>query len=125
MSTTPSTTTTSNPTTATPFFNVGGIATGLDTNSIINSLLTLDRQPETLLTQQSTIETARETALKSIQTSMQSLQTAAQALRNPSVWANSQTVTSSNTNAVTAVLTGGRPPAVSRSVSSGSRPPTR
>jgi flagellar hook-associated protein 2 len=107
MSTTPTTTTTSNPTTATPFFNVGGIATGLDTNSIINSLLTLDRQPETLLTQQSTIETARETALKSIQTSMQSLQTAAQALRDPSVWANSQTVTSSNTNAVTAVLTGG------------------
>jgi flagellar hook-associated protein 2 len=107
MSTTPSTTTTTNPTSATPFFNVGGIATGLDTNSIINSLLALDRQPETLLTQQSTIETARETALKSIQTSMRTLQTASQALRDPSVWANSQTVTSSNTNAITAVLTGG------------------
>jgi flagellar hook-associated protein 2 len=103
---TPSTSSTQT-TSATPFFNVGGIATGLDTNSIINSLLAIDRQPETLLTQQSTIETARQAALKSIQTSMQSLQTAAQALRDPSVWANSQTVTSSNTSAVSPVLTGG------------------
>jgi flagellar hook-associated protein 2 len=94
-------------TAATPFFNVGGIATGLDTNSIITSLLSIDRQPETLLTQQSTIETARQGALKSIQTSMKSLQTAAQAMRDPSVWANAQTVTSSNPNAVSAVLTGG------------------
>jgi flagellar hook-associated protein 2 len=94
-------------TSATPFFNVGGIATGLDTNSIIDQLLALDRQPETLLTRQSTVETARQAALKAIQTSMQSLQTAAQAMRDPSVWANSQTVTSSNPTAVSAVLTGG------------------
>ena len=107
MSTTPSTSSSTQTTTATPLFNVGGIATGLDTNSIINELLSIDRQPETLLTQQSTIETAKETALKSIQTSMQSLQVAAQALRDPSVWANSQTVTSSNPAAVSAVLTGG------------------
>ena len=102
-----SSTTPAKSTTATPFFNVGGIATGLDTNSIIDQLLAIDRQPETLLTQQSTIETARQAALKSVQTSMQALQTAAQALRNPSVWANSQSVTSSNPTAVSAVLTGG------------------
>ncbi len=104
---TPSTSSSTQTTTATPLFNVGGIATGLDTNSIINELLSIDRQPETLLTQQSTIETARQAALKSIQTSMQSLQTAAQAMRDPSVWANAQTVTSSNPTAVSAVLTGG------------------
>jgi flagellar hook-associated protein 2 len=104
---TPASGSTTKSTSATPFFNVGGIATGLDTNSIIDQLLALDRQPETLLTQQSTIETARQAALKSIQTSMQSLQTAAQAMRAPSVWANSQTVTSSNPTAVSAVLTGG------------------
>jgi flagellar hook-associated protein 2 len=107
MSTPPSSSTTAKSTSATPFFNVGGIATGLDTNSIIDQLLALDRQPETLLTQRSTVETARQAALKSIQTSMQSLQTAAQAMRAPSVWANTQTVTSSNPTAVTAVLTGG------------------
>jgi flagellar hook-associated protein 2 len=106
MSTASSSTTTKS-TSATPFFNVGGIATGLDTNSIIDQLLALDRQPETLLTQQSTVETARQAALKSIQTSMQALQSAAQAMRAPSVWANSQTVTSSNPTAVSAVLTGG------------------
>jgi flagellar capping protein FliD len=39
-------------TSATPLFNVGGIATGLDTNSIINELLSIDRQPETLIQQQ-------------------------------------------------------------------------
>jgi len=94
MSTPASSSTTTKSTSATPFFNVGGIATGLDTNSIIDQLLALDRQPETRLTQQSTVETARQAALKSIQTSMQSLQTAAQAMRAPSVWANSQTVTS-------------------------------
>jgi flagellar hook-associated protein 2 len=102
-----SSSTTTKSTSATPFFNVGGIATGLDTNSIIDQLLAIDRQPETLLTQQSTVETARQAALKAIQTSMQSLQTAAQAMRAPSVWANSQTVTSSNPTAVSAVLTGG------------------
>jgi flagellar hook-associated protein 2 len=107
MSTPASSSTTTKSTTATPFFNVGGIATGLDTNSIIDQLLAIDRQPETLLTQQSTIETARQSALKSIQTSMQALQTAAQAMRAPSVWANSQTVTSSNPTAVSAILTGG------------------
>jgi flagellar hook-associated protein 2 len=104
---TPSTGSSTQTTSATPFFNVGGIATGLDTNSIISSLLSIDRQPETLLTRQSTIETARQSALKSIQTSMQSLQTAAQAMRDPSVWANAQTVTSSNPTAVSAVLTSG------------------
>lgn len=104
---TPASSPTTKSTSATPFFNVGGIATGLDTNSIIDQLLAIDRQPETLLTQKSTVETARQAALKSIQTSMQSLQTAAQAMRDPSVWANSQTVTSSNPTAVSAVLTGG------------------
>jgi flagellar hook-associated protein 2 len=94
-------------TSATPLFNVGGIATGLDTNSIINELLSIDRQPETLIQNESTVEQARETALQQIQTQMQALQTAAQAMRDPSVWANSQTVTSSNTTAVSAVLTGG------------------
>jgi flagellar hook-associated protein 2 len=107
MSTPASSAATTKSTSATPFFNVGGIATGLDTNSIIDQLLALDRQPETLLTQRSTVETARQAALKSIQTSMQSLQTAAQAMRDPSVWANTQTVTSSSPTAVSAVLTGG------------------
>ena len=107
MSTPASSSTTTKSTSATPFFNVGGIATGLDTNSIIDQLLAIDRQPETLLTQRSTVETARQAALKAIQTSMQSLQTAAQAMRDPSVWANTQTVTSSSPTAVSAVLTGG------------------
>ncbi len=102
----PTTGTTTQSTSATPFFNVGGIATGLDTNSIITQLLAIDRQPETLINQQSTIESARQSALKSIQTSMQSLQAASQALRAPSLWANSQTVNTSST-AITAVLTGG------------------
>jgi flagellar hook-associated protein 2 len=103
---TSSTGSTGQSTSATPFFNVGGIATGLDTNSIITQLLAIDRQPETLINQQSTIEAARQSALKSVQTSMQSLQTASQALRAPSLWANTQTVTSSSP-AITAVLTGG------------------
>jgi flagellar hook-associated protein 2 len=107
VSTSSSSSSTAKSTSATPFFNVGGIATGLDTNSIIDQLLAIDRQPETLLTQRSTVETARQAALKAIQTSMQSLQTAAQAMRAPSVWANTQTVTSSNPTAVSAVLTGG------------------
>jgi flagellar hook-associated protein 2 len=103
---TPSTSSTGQSTSATPFFNVGGIATGLDTNSIITQLLAIDRQPETLINHQSTIETARQNALKSIQTSMQSLQAASQALRAPSLWANTQTVASSS-SAITPVLTGG------------------
>ena len=106
-STSSTTSTTTQSTSATPLFNVGGIATGLDTNSIIDQLLSIAREPETLIQQQSTVESARETALQSIQTSMQSLQTASQALRDPTVWQNTQTVTESNPSAVSAILTGG------------------
>jgi flagellar hook-associated protein 2 len=100
-------TATTQPTTATPLFNVGGIATGLDTNAIINQLLAIDRAPETLIQQRSTVEQARGAALQSIRTSLQAVQDAAQAMRDPAVWANSQTVTSSNPTAVSAVLTSG------------------
>jgi flagellar hook-associated protein 2 len=94
-------------TSATPLFNVGGLATGLDTNTIITQLLAIDRQPETLIQNNQAIETARQQALQAIQTQLKSLQTAGAALRDPTVWGDTQSVTSNNTAAVTAVRTGG------------------
>lgn len=94
-------------TSSTPLFNISGITSGIDTNSIISELVSIARAPETLINQQEQVSQARQTALTSIQTQLNSLQTAAATLSDPATWGNSQTVTSSNPSAVSATWTSG------------------
>lgn len=97
-------------TSATPNFNVTGLSSGLDTNSIVQQLLAIDRQPEVRWAQQQAVEQARKSALADIKTRLQNLQTALATLTDTAAWGNKQSVTSSNTSVV-GVSYSGTPPA--------------
>src|SRR5215468_10616597 len=92
---------------ASPLFNISGLASGIDTNSIVSQLMSIERQPQVRLQQQQTVETARQQALRDVNTRLQNLQSAIADLRDPSTWADQQEVDSSDTSLVTAVRTGG------------------
>jgi flagellar hook-associated protein 2 len=92
---------------ASPLFNISGLASGIDTNSIVSQLMSIERQPQVRLQQQQTVEAARQQALRDVNTRLQNLQNAIADLRDPSTWADQQEVDSSDTSLVTAVRTGG------------------
>ena len=97
-------------TSAAPLFNIGGIASGLDTNTIIGQLLAIERQPEVRALQQQHIEEARQNALRDVNTRLTNLQTAIAGLRDVSTWGDVQSVTSSDAANVGVVRTGGAAP---------------
>jgi flagellar hook-associated protein 2 len=86
---------------------ITGLASGLDTNSIIKALMAIDQQPVTNLTNQKTGIQATNSQLTSIQTALQQLASSAQALKSPTLFANSQTATSTNSTVVSATTTSG------------------
>lgn len=89
-----------------PLQSIGGLASGLDTNTIIQQLMAVEARPKTRMIQQQRVEEARQQALKDIQTRLQNLKDAAQALRDPTVWAKTQTVSTNDATRVTAAATG-------------------
>ncbi|HEY7259721.1 MAG TPA: flagellar filament capping protein FliD [Gaiellales bacterium] len=97
-------------TSAAPLFNIGGIASGLDTNTIIGQLLAIERQPEVRAAQQQQVEQARQGALRDVNTRLTNLQTAIAGLRDVSTWGDVQTVTSSDAANLGATRTGGAAP---------------
>src|SRR5262249_42289701 len=86
---------------------ITGLASNLDTNSIINALLAIDRQPITRLTDQQKGLRALNSQLTSIQTTLQNVALNAQALGDVGLFANSQTVTSSDPTRVSASSSSG------------------
>jgi flagellar hook-associated protein 2 len=102
--------TTTNLTSATsvgiPGFNIGGLASGLDTNTIISQLMSIEKLPQTRIIQQQTLETARRDDIKAIQTQVSALSATISALVSPSTWTSSQVITSSDPTHVTAVGAG-------------------
>jgi len=97
-------------TSAAPLFNIGGIASGLDTNTIIGQLLAIERQPEVRAAQQQQVEVARQNALRDVNTRLTNLQTAITGLRDVSTWGDVQSVTSSDAANLGVVRTGGAAP---------------
>jgi flagellar hook-associated protein 2 len=97
-----------------PQQTVGGLASGLDTNSILQQLLAVERQPRTVLEQRQTLEQARKDAVTEIQTRLASLKAASTALKDPTLWTTAApttmttdaTVASGNPAALSAVVTG-------------------
>ena len=105
---------------STPVSNITGLASGLDTNSIVTKLMQIERQPQTRMQQRQVVYTARQQALKDINTRLANLQTSIAAMRDPATWADKQTVDSNNTSQIGVLRTSGAPPggydlAVSRS----------
>jgi flagellar hook-associated protein 2 len=90
-----------------PQLNLGGLASGLDTNAIVQQLLAVDRQPQVRLQLAQTLEKARQQALRDVTTRLDNLLAAADALKDPTAWADVQTVDSSDATHLTATRTGG------------------
>ena len=84
---------------------VTGLASGLDTNVIVNALMASQQQQVTNLTNQQTGLTAMNTQLTSIQAALSKVATDAQALGNPSLFANTQTINSTNPTLIGATAT--------------------
>ncbi|MEZ5102678.1 MAG: flagellar filament capping protein FliD [Thermoleophilia bacterium] len=90
-----------------PTINFSGLASGLDTNSIVTQLMAIERNPQLRLQQQQRVEQARQQALQDIQTRLVNPKTAAAGLRDAGTWGDQQTVEASDATKVTATRTGG------------------
>jgi flagellar hook-associated protein 2 len=93
-----------------PNFNVGGLASGLDTNTIVSQLMAIERNPQVLLHQRQLVEEARQQALQDVQTRVQNLQSAIAGIGDAATWADVQTVESSDQTKLVGVRTGGAAP---------------
>lgn len=85
---------------------ITGLSTTLETEAIIEKLMAVEKMPKTRLELKAGQVKARETALQGILTKMQEMQTALQNLSSPTLWEETQSVSSSSTS-VTAELNGG------------------
>ena len=89
---------------ATPLFSVGGLASGLDTNSMITQLMNVERAPVTRLEARKAGYQARSDAWQSIRTRLSSLRTSLDAVRNAADFDKFSKVTSSDPDAVSVAL---------------------
>jgi flagellar hook-associated protein 2 len=87
--------------------SVTGLASGLDTGSIISALMAAQRLPVTRMTNQQTKLQAEETEMQTLKNSLQQLSFAAADLNLPSLFESSQTVTSSDPARIGATTTSG------------------
>jgi flagellar hook-associated protein 2 len=87
--------------------NVTGLASGLNTNEIINALMGVERRPVVQMTNEQTKLQAQQKQLQSLQSSLQQLAFSAADLAGPSLFQTAQTVSSSNATQVSATTTSG------------------
>lgn len=88
----------------------GGLASGLNTEDMIASLMAIERQPRSRLVLQETAANAREQALKDVQSRLKTLRTASEGLASVTLWSPKQTLLSSDEAKVAASMTGGAAP---------------
>jgi flagellar hook-associated protein 2 len=89
---------------------LSGLASGLDTDTIITQLMSIESQPRTRMAQQQLVVQTRQSALQSVDTSLTNLKLAAQDLRSAALWVPIQNVSSSDSTVVGAQLTAGAAP---------------
>jgi len=87
--------------------SIVGLGSGLDTTSIINSILAVDEVPVTALQMSQAGVQAQQTQLTTIQTDLTNLLNDASALSSPALFASSQAVTTSDPNTITATSSAG------------------
>ncbi len=88
---------------------LSGLASGVDTASIVENLMALERQGKTRLTLRQSANTSQQSVLKDLKAKLDALRTAAADLRASSTWAEAQTVESSDPTRVAVARTGGAP----------------
>ncbi len=86
---------------------ISGLASGLNTSSIIAALMATEREPVTHVTDEQAKLRAEETQLQSIQSSLQRLSLQVSEFSLPSLFESSQTVTSNEPARVSAATTSG------------------
>jgi flagellar hook-associated protein 2 len=105
---------------------LSGLASGIDTTSVVSALMAIAKQPQTALQHKKDQASARATALGAIKAELDSLKLAADALSSPGLYADTQTVFSSDSTKIDALRisgagTGGTQISVSRLASSQQR----
>jgi flagellar hook-associated protein 2 len=94
-------------TSTTPLLNIGGLASGLDTNTIVDQLMAIERVPRTKLDQQASLVTARQSVLADFQSRLRAVESAAQGLRSVGLWAQSQSASTSDATRLSAAIVSG------------------
>jgi len=84
-----------------------GLASGLDTDSIIQQLMSIDQQKITAVQNQQGGVTAHQSALKAIQSKLDAFSAAAATLSDAGTWKATQSVASSDSSKVDVALTAG------------------
>jgi flagellar hook-associated protein 2 len=93
--------------TASAPITISGLASGLNTSSIIAALMGVEREPVVHLTDEQAKLSAEQAQLQSVQSSLQQLSFSAAEFILPSLYESSQSVTSSEPTRVEAAVTGG------------------
>src|SRR3954467_10386365 len=89
---------------------LGGLASGLDTTTIISQLMAIDRAPETRMQLQQSVLQARQTALTDIGTRVRNLLDKAKDLGDVATWAETQSLDISDPTKLTATRLSGAAP---------------
>ncbi|MGH2943516.1 MAG: flagellar filament capping protein FliD [Solirubrobacteraceae bacterium] len=90
--------------------SLSGLASGMDTDSIITQLMTVERQPRTRLELADTRAQARQTGLRDLATKLGAVRDAANALKSSTTWADVQQLASSDPARVAVRTAGGAAP---------------
>jgi flagellar hook-associated protein 2 len=86
--------------------SISGLSSGIDTATIIDQLMTIERQPQTRLKNQLTVSDARKQVLSDIQTRLKNLQIAAADLKSATLWTDKQSVDVNDASKAAVSLTG-------------------
>lgn len=90
-----------------PLLKITGLASGFKSEEIIKSLMSIERLPVERMELEKAREQDQETALRTIQASLQNLADSASELGFPTLFASSQTVSSSESSRVSATIASG------------------
>jgi flagellar hook-associated protein 2 len=90
--------------------SLGGLSSGLDTQSIIDQLMAVDRAPETRMQLKQSVLQARQTALTDIGTRVRNLLDTAKGLGDVATWADTQSLDISDATKLAATRLGGAAP---------------
>lgn len=86
---------------------LSGLASGMDTASIISQLMAIERQPRDALAAQATLAAAKQSVLSGFQTQMRAVEAAAQDLRSVTLWSQQQSASSSDPSRISASIVSG------------------
>jgi flagellar hook-associated protein 2 len=90
--------------------SLAGLSSGLDTNSIIDQLMSVERQPRTQLVNKQTAAQARQDGLNAINSKLTLLNTAASSLSSVLTWNAVQSASTTDSTVGTASITAGAGP---------------